>query len=112
MLKRNEVFVGYSRDGFIGIGPTATAFLPVTDDKNAWNAANVQSCGGGCVTVGDELYFYCSGRRIQAKNVVSTGLATICAATAFASSRSTCRMNWLRPAANSSTGRSASTAVR
>lgn len=77
LQKRNEVFVGYSRDGFHWHRPDRTAFLPVSDDAKAWNAANVQSCGGGCVTVGDELYFYCSGRRMQSKNVVSTGLATM-----------------------------------
>jgi hypothetical protein len=27
-----------------------------------WNWGNVQSCGGGCLVVGDKLYFYVSGR--------------------------------------------------
>lgn len=77
LQKRNEEFVGYSRDGFHWHRPDRTAFLPVSDDPQAWNAANVQSCGGGCVTVGDELYFYCSGRKLQNTNVASTGLATL-----------------------------------
>ena len=31
-------------------------------DKGDWNHANVQSAGGCCLMMGDQLYFYCSGR--------------------------------------------------
>jgi hypothetical protein len=77
LQKRNEVFVGFTRDGFHWDRPDRTPFLPVSDDPEAWNAANVQSAGGGCVVVGDELWFYCSGRKRSARSVVSTGLATL-----------------------------------
>jgi hypothetical protein len=77
LQKRNEVLVGFTRDGFHWHRPNRTAFLPVSDDPQAWNAANVQSAGGGCVVVGNELYFYCSGRKLQSQNHVSTGLVTL-----------------------------------
>ncbi|MFO0966595.1 MAG: hypothetical protein U0793_13560 [Gemmataceae bacterium] len=44
-----------------GIAPTA-ALLPVSERHGDWNWANVQSAGGGCLVVGDLLYFYVSGR--------------------------------------------------
>jgi len=77
LQKRNEVFVGFTRDGFHWHRPSRERFLPVSHEPTAWNAANVQSVGGGCVVVDDELRFYCSGRKMQSKNVVSTGLATM-----------------------------------
>jgi hypothetical protein len=77
MMKRNEVFVGFSRDGFHWDRSSRERFLPVSDDAKAWNAANVQSVGGGCVIVGDQLYFYCSGRIQAYHGDVSTGLATM-----------------------------------
>src|SRR5207245_5366819 len=44
-----------------------------------WNWGNVQSAGGGCLVVGDQLYFYVSGlagvRGSPASGVCSTGLA-------------------------------------
>jgi hypothetical protein len=75
--KRNEVFVGFTRDGFHWDRANRERFLPVSDDPEAWNGANVQSVGGGCVVVGDELRFYCSGRKRKYFNTVSTGLATM-----------------------------------
>jgi len=75
--KRNEVFVGYSRDGFHWHRPNRQPFLPVSDDPKAWNAGNVQSAGGGCTVVDDKLRFYCSGRTMQPKPVWSTGLAEL-----------------------------------
>ena len=77
MMKRNEVFVGFSRDGFHWDRASRERFLPVSDDPKAWNAANVQSVGGGCVVVGDQLHFYCSGRAQSSKGDVTTGLATM-----------------------------------
>lgn len=44
------------------VAPDRRGFLPVSETKTDWNYANVQSAGGGCLVVGDELYFYCSGR--------------------------------------------------
>ena len=60
--KPNEVCVGYSRDGWHWTRPDRRGFCPISETKGEWNYANVQSCGGGCLVVGDLLYFYCSGR--------------------------------------------------
>jgi hypothetical protein len=57
------VCVGYSRDGFHWSRPDRQAFLSVSEHVGDWNWANVQSAGGCCLVVGDELYFYVSGRR-------------------------------------------------
>ena len=60
--KPNEVCVGYSRDGWHWSRPDRRGFCPVSETKGEWNYGNVQSAGGCCLVVGDELYFYCSGR--------------------------------------------------
>ncbi len=60
--KPNEVCIGYSRDGWSWTRPDRRGFCPVSETKGDWNYANVQSAGGGCLVVGDQLYFYCSGR--------------------------------------------------
>jgi hypothetical protein len=60
--KPNEVCVGYSRDGWSWSRPDRRGFLPVSENKGEWNWGNVQSAGGCCLVVGDQLYFYCSGR--------------------------------------------------
>ncbi|MBY0493519.1 MAG: glycosyl hydrolase family 32 [Cyanobacteria bacterium] len=79
--KINEVTLGFSRDGFHWHRPERKAFLPVSDVVGSWNWANVQSAGGGCLIVGDQLYFYVSGRQgrpgSNAPGVCSTGLATL-----------------------------------
>ena len=79
--KINEVTLGFSRDGFHWHRPEREAFLPVSDVTGSWNWANVQSAGGGCLVVGDHLYFYVSGRQgrpgTQAPGVCTTGLATL-----------------------------------
>ena len=62
--KRNEVLTGFSRDGFHWDRPDRRPFLPVNPVKDAWNWGNVQSAGGGCLVVGDKLYFYHSGRTL------------------------------------------------
>jgi hypothetical protein len=79
--KINEVTLGFSRDGFHWHRPDRDAFLPVSDQDGSWNWANVQSVGGGCLVVGDQLYFYVSGRQgrpgTEAPGVCTTGLATL-----------------------------------
>jgi hypothetical protein len=62
--KPNEVCVGYSRDGWSWTRPDRRGFCPVSETKGEWNYGNVQSAGGCCLVVGDELYFYCSGRGV------------------------------------------------
>ena len=75
--KRNEVLVGFSRDGFHWDRTNRQRFLPVSDNQQHWNAANVQSVGGGCVVWRDRMYFYCSGRTMQPRSTTSTGLAVL-----------------------------------
>lgn len=60
--KPNEVCVGYSRDGWSWWRPERRAFCPVSETPGEWNYSNVQSAGGGCLIVGDKLWFYVSGR--------------------------------------------------
>ncbi|MCL5099299.1 MAG: glycosyl hydrolase family 32 [Candidatus Omnitrophica bacterium] len=79
--KINEVCVGFSRDGFHWSRPDRRSFLPVSENKEDWNWGNVQSVGGCCLIVGDQLWFYCSGRRGDAPFFHdaggSTGLAVL-----------------------------------
>jgi hypothetical protein len=75
------VVLGYSRDGWHWSRPDRRAFCPVSDKQGDWNANNVQSAGGGFLVVGDELYFYVSGRSGRPGNnkagTLTTGLATL-----------------------------------
>jgi hypothetical protein len=79
--KPNDVCAGFSRDGFHWYRPDRRAFLPVSEHVGDWNWANVQSAGGGCLIVGDQLYFYVSGRRgvpgSGDPGICSTGLAIL-----------------------------------
>lgn len=64
-----ELNVGFSRDGFHWSRPVRgaadDAFIPVTNQEGDWNAYNTQSAGGGFLVVGDELWFYFSGRNTR-----------------------------------------------
>lgn len=75
------IALGFSRDGFHWARPTHDAFIPVSERKDDWNWGNVQSAGGCCLVVGDELYFYFSGRAgvdgSSGSGVCATGLATL-----------------------------------
>jgi hypothetical protein len=80
--KPNEVCVGFSRDGWHWSRPERRTFLPVSETFGDWNYSNVQSVGGGCLIVGDELWFYVSARSGAAKGSAKqgtcvTGLATL-----------------------------------
>jgi len=70
--KINDIMLGFSRDGFHWHRPFRQAVIPVADDTEAWNWANVQSVGGGCLVVRDRLFFYASGRNAKED---TTGLA-------------------------------------
>lgn len=78
-----EVGVGFSRNGFDWVRPTrggrGEAFISASNLEGTWNAFNTQSVGGGFLVVGDELWFYFSGRSKQkpANGVGSTGLAIL-----------------------------------
>ena len=79
--KPNDIVLGYSRDGFNWHRPVRTPFIPVSERYGDWNWANVQSAGGCCLVVGDELWFYVSGRAgVQGSTgsgVCATGLAKL-----------------------------------
>ena len=79
--KINEVCIGFSRDGFHWTRPDRRAFCGVSEERNAWNFGNVQSAGGGCLVVGDKLYFYVGGAGFHDGNFHAnpsfTGLAVL-----------------------------------
>lgn len=78
--KRNEILVGYSRDGFHWNRPLRKPFIGVNPVEGAWNWGNVQSVAGAPIIKGDSLYFYFSGRRLSKyswDSYSSTGLATL-----------------------------------
>ena len=79
--KPNYVAVGFSRDGFHWQRPDRRPFIPVSERYGDWNWGNVQSAGGCCLVVGDELYFYVSGRAgaqgSKTSGVCTTGLAVL-----------------------------------
>lgn len=79
--KINEIALGFSRDGFHWDRPDRSTFIGVSQKEGDWNWANVQSAGGCCLVVGDELYFYVSGRQgrpgTEEPGVCTTGLAKL-----------------------------------
>ncbi|MBS4208672.1 hypothetical protein [Bacillus sp. FJAT-50079] len=78
--KRNEIQLGYSRDGFHFARPTHESFMEVNETDDAWNWGNMQSINGVPLVVGDYLYFYSSGRscnKVWWDAGVSTGLAKL-----------------------------------
>jgi hypothetical protein len=79
--KPNFWLLGYSRDGWHWLRPDRRPFCDITNKTGDWNAHNVQSAGGGCLVVGDKLYFYVSGRAGQVDSsdagICSTGLAVL-----------------------------------
>jgi len=82
--KQNSICVGFSRDGFHWDRPDRRPFIPVAETKGDWNWGNVQSTAPCCLVVGDQLWFYVSGRAgkgfpgCQNNDAgASTGLATL-----------------------------------
>ena len=79
--KVNEITIGFSRDGFHWDRPDRSTFLGVSPRQGDWNWANVQSAGGCCLVMGDELFFYVSGREGRPgtadPGVCTTGLARL-----------------------------------
>ena len=57
-----DLLLGYSRDGFHWDRPWRKPFIAQTNNARAYNFANVQSAGGGCLVVGDRLFFYVSSK--------------------------------------------------
>lgn len=62
LQKRNEILLGFSRDGFHWARPCRRRFIRCTWDEGHWRFGNVQSVGGACCLVGDKLYIYFTGR--------------------------------------------------
>jgi hypothetical protein len=83
--KWNEIVMGYSRDGFHWHRPDRTPFIGISRSRDSWQTGNVQSVGGGCLVVGDKLYFYFSARSNLPEEVptpkgqefAATGLAVL-----------------------------------
>jgi hypothetical protein len=77
--KQNSVCVGFSRDGFHWHRPDRRPFCPTSETPGAWNWGNVQSTNPGFLVMGDELWFYVSGRagkRFPGATHVDTGGST------------------------------------
>ncbi len=78
VIKRNQIMLGYSRDGYSWYREDMNPFLAVDENTTAWNNANLQSALGSPIIVNDKLYFYLSGRRlVDGSEIVTTGLATL-----------------------------------
>ena len=60
--KKNDILLGFSRDGFHWDRPSRKRFISTTWDRRSWRYGNVQSCAAGCLVVGDKLYFYFSAQ--------------------------------------------------
>lgn len=60
--KRNQITIGYSRDGFHWYRPDRRPFIRAQESDGAWDWGNIQSVGGGFCVADDELRFYYSGR--------------------------------------------------
>jgi hypothetical protein len=79
--KPNDLCVAFSRDGFHWSRDWREPFITVSENVGDWNWCNVQSAGGGCLVVGDQLYFYVSGRQghpgTGLPGTCTTGLATL-----------------------------------
>jgi len=82
--KQNSICVGFTRDGFHWDRPDRRPFLPVSEKAGDWNWGNVQSTVPCCLVVGEQLWFYVSGRAGKsypgcqnADAGASTGLATL-----------------------------------
>jgi len=77
VIKRNQILLGFSRDGWSWSRENFKPFCAVNDNKSSWNNGNIQTAVGSPIIVGDKLYFYMSGRTLNSNNaeIVSTGLA-------------------------------------
>jgi hypothetical protein len=59
--KITELMLSFSRDGFHWHRPNREAFIPATRKPGDWDRGYVQSVGGICTVVGDQLWFYYIG---------------------------------------------------
>jgi hypothetical protein len=82
--KLNDLSVAFSRDGFHWDRPDRRHFIAGSRQPGEWNRAYIQSAGGCCLVVGDELRFYfsvfsgvCPDGRADLYAGGSTGLAVL-----------------------------------
>lgn len=59
--KITELKISFSRDGFHWDRPHRDAFINATRTEGSWDRGYVQSVGGICAVVGDQLWFYYIG---------------------------------------------------
>lgn len=62
LQKRNQIMLGFSRDGFHWHRPDRRPFVRAQETDGAWDWGNIQSVGGGFCVTENELRFYYSGR--------------------------------------------------
>ena len=67
-LKITELKIAFSRDGFHWHRPDRTPFIAAARQDGVWDRGYVQSVGGVCLIVGDELWFYYTGFRGDSAN--------------------------------------------
>lgn len=56
--KTNDLTLAFSRDGFHWDRTNRDSFVPATRTPGTWDKGYIHSAGGGCLVVGDRLYFY------------------------------------------------------
>lgn len=59
--KVTDIKIAFSRDGFHWDRPNREAFIPSSRRDGSWDRGYVQTVGGICNIVGDELWFYYTG---------------------------------------------------
>lgn len=79
MVKRNQIMVGYSRDGGYSYArEDMNPFIPLEENATSYRSGNLQSSIGSPLIVGDKLYFYFSARRMASNvEITTTGVATL-----------------------------------
>lgn len=66
--KITELMLSFSRDGFHWHRPNREAFISATRKPGDWERGYVQSVGGICAIVGDQLWFYYIGFKGDPEN--------------------------------------------
>ncbi len=56
--KTTDVNIGFSRDGVTWMRSPKRPFIGASRQPGTWNRGYVHNCGGVCLVVGDQLYFY------------------------------------------------------
>lgn len=63
--KLTEFCLGYSRDGFHYFRPDKEPVMESRQEPGAWNYGNMQPAIGNPCIVGDSLYIYCGGHKLN-----------------------------------------------